>query len=385
MKRNPNSPHSQYIRAIVLVKGVHFYGFHSAYSPFLKVYINDPSSVNRAVTLLQSGTIMKTRFRVFESHLSFILQFLCDFGLYGCGWIDLAETWQRGQDEDAQEQEEPLNLKASPYYRQTRMPLELDVAAHQILNRHRLSPRDVHHQLTIPAPPLSAEPVVLSVRELWDDERERRLARGLAPTPVVPRDVSERSRGAGADWVQEARWWDELRKKISREKDIEQPLKDDAGWERWVMTTFESVEALWPSKYRTWKPRRDDAVVEQEANPYEADAEFSQDLSQPEVAGDVDIDEDMLASQELSRMVEREELEWAEREGDLQEDGRPDGEDEAMEEDLPGDLLYGEQTPGKNLGTPSRYIHGSDGRSKLIHVAGVWMIARHLAQLHRIS
>lgn len=78
LKRNPNSRNSQFVRAIILVKGVHFYGFHSSYSPFLKVLFADPTVVTRAVSLLQTGAIMKTRFRVYESHFSYILQFMSD-------------------------------------------------------------------------------------------------------------------------------------------------------------------------------------------------------------------------------------------------------------------------------------------------------------------
>ncbi|KAI0689616.1 hypothetical protein BC835DRAFT_1368378 [Cytidiella melzeri] len=364
LKRNPNSPRSQFIRAIILVKGVHFYGFHSAYSPFLKVHIVDPTFVNRAVTLLQSGTIMKTRFRVYESHLSFILQFLSDFGLYGCGWIDLAETWQRGQyaveDDEHATDDNHIAFKASPYYRQTRMPLELDVGAHQILNRHRLTPRNVHHKLSIPAPVSSSEPVVISVRELWDDERRRRVAQGLTPSPEIPKDLSERSRGAGGDWVQEARWWEELRKRITKGKNIAPPPDSDETWERWVMTTFESVEALWESQYRTWRPRRDDKLVEGELNPYEAaNDSSSQKFIKPVAAREVEVDEDMLASQELSRLVERGEVEWAEREGGQQENDRQEADEEAVDEGQVMDLLYGEQTPMKNRLTPSRHTRSN--------------------------
>lgn len=360
MKRDPNSPRSQFIRAILLVKGVHFYGFHSAYSPFLKVHLVDPSFVNRAVTLLQSGTIMKTRFRVYESHLSFILQFLCDFGLYGCGWIDLAEVWQRGQDvpednEDATE-DDGVTFRPSSYYRQTRMPLELDVAAHQILNRHRLAPRNVHHKLSIPAPAMPSDPVVISVRELWEDERQRRAARGLTPSPEIPKDLSERSRGSGGGWVQEARWWEELHKRITKERNLEEPLRGDEGWERWVMTTYESIEALWESRYRTWKPRRDIASSEVEANPYEAVSDASsQELTQPQTGRDVDVDEDMLVSQELSRLVEHEEVAWVERQEDRAEDDRPEAEEEAVDDAQPADMQYGEQTPRKPSAMPSRY------------------------------
>jgi DNA polymerase zeta len=364
MKRNPKSPHSQFIRAIVLVKGVHFYGFHSSYSPFLKIHIVDPTFVNRAVTLLQSGTIMKTRFRVYESHLSFILQFLCDFGLYGCGWIDLGEVWQRGQDATEEDESDIQNsnatFKASSYYRQTRMALELDVAAHQILNRHRLSPRNIHHKLSIPAPYLSSEPVVISVRELWEDERRRRVERGLAPSPEIPRDLSERSRGSGGDWVQEIRWWEELRQKIAQERDIELPPSGDESWERWVMTTFESIEALWESQYRTWRPRREDKIVDQKVNPYEASIDVTgrepiQHAATREV--ELEVDEDLLDSQDLIDLVNHQEVEWAQTEAEQQDIGRQEPDDEIGDDGQVPDMYDGELTPKPKTGTPSRQVN----------------------------
>ena len=97
------------MRAIVLVKGVHFYGFHASYSPFLKVHIVDPALLNRAVTLMRSGTVMKTRFRTYESHLNFPLQFMCDFGLYGCGWIYIAVVCARGQEDGEESEQRPMN------------------------------------------------------------------------------------------------------------------------------------------------------------------------------------------------------------------------------------------------------------------------------------
>ncbi|KAJ7293585.1 DNA polymerase zeta, catalytic subunit [Mycena rebaudengoi] len=210
----------QFVRAIVLVKGVHFYGFHSSYSPFLKIHIVDPALVNRAVTIARSGSIMKTHFRVFESHLSFALQFMSDFGLYGCGWIDLSQVFQL-----------PPSFQVSPQYCQTRMPLEVDASAYHILNRLRVNARNLHHKLVIPAPLLPPEPLVLSVRELWDDERNRRRAR------------------SGGEWVAEARYWDAIRKRIESERESTSAApKAENDWGNWVMTTFESHlerEAEW--------------------------------------------------------------------------------------------------------------------------------------------
>ena len=332
MKRNPHSPNAKFVRAILLVKGVHFYGFHSSYSPFLKIVIIDPAFVTRAVTVLQFGNVMRTRFNVYESHLGYILQFMCDFGLYGCGWIDLGEVWQRGQEDEEPDPNEfgkiIQRFNVSPHFRQTRMSLEVDVAAHQILNRHQLVARNLHHKLTIPAAPLPPEPLVISVRELWEDERRRRLARGLSASPEIPIDPSESSRGTGGEWVAEARWWDEVRKRIEKErgKDIE-TTESENSWETEVMTTFESVEALWERERRKRRHRPKDPNEVEVEQPVTDGGESHTEDDDPEGYGiwnqpskfqdiDVDVDEDMLSSQEMSQMVEIEEQEWANLLGD---------------------------------------------------------------------
>lgn len=372
MKRNPHSPNSQFVRAVLLVKGVHFYGFHSSYTPFLKILIADPAIVNRAVTILQSGTVMRTRFHIYESHLSYILQFMCDFGLYGCGWINLDVVWQRGHEENNSEITELSTFKVSPYFRQSRMPLEVDVAAHQILNRRLLSARSIHHKLAIPAPPLPSEPVVLSVRELWDDERRRRLAQGLSPTPVLPLDPSEMSRGHGGDWVAEARWWDELRKRIERERNPEPAVVGRAeSWEKWVMTTFESVEALWEPEWRTWKPDRDETIshtrgseAEDVENPF---AQATQDASSiiqkgPQQSTDVDVDEALLSSQEMSQIMDHGDQEWENlQEGDTVAEPDDTAIDvQLVEEEPPPDLQTDVHNPSGEVEVTTNYERFSD-------------------------
>ncbi|KAF7310921.1 DNA polymerase [Mycena chlorophos] len=233
-----------FIRAIILVKGVPFYGFHSSYAPFLKIYLLNPALLTRAVTILRSGVVLSTHFRTFESHLSFPLQFLTDFGLHGCGWLNLGDAYKRGQDE-----EETSALKISSYYCQTKMSLEVDAAGFHILNRHQLVARNMHHKLDIPAPPLPPEPLVLGVRELWDDERRRRRARGLNPTPDMPVDPSDASRTPRGPWLSEARWWDAIRKRIEDERTLEPDPPLQHEWEEWAVTAFESVGSLWPGDH----------------------------------------------------------------------------------------------------------------------------------------
>lgn len=370
MKRNPYSPKSKFVRAVILVKGVHFYGFHASYSPFLKVYIADPAYVNRAVTILQSGTVMKTRFRVYESHISYILQFMCDFGLYGCGWMDLGEVWERGRDEaqetrdiDKDDGESDIVFNPSPHFRQSRMPLEVDVAAHQILNRHTLTARNIHHKLTIPAPSLPPEPLVPSVRELWEDERRRRLAKGLSPSPEIPKDLSENSRGRGAEWVAEARWWEEIKKRIEKERGNEKVLSSSMGWERWVMTIFESIEALWEDEWKMWRPvpsRSEEGTstdhhspgpeVNEEENPYaatRADESWRQEYEGASEQVEADVDETMLSSQAMEQLVEKEEAEWDKLvNGHRANEEDLDEEDEATEDGPPPDDQFADDLVG---------------------------------------
>ena len=297
---------------------------------------------------------MHTKFRVYESHLSYHLQFMCDFGLYGCGWINLAQVWKRGIEDDP-DLGASNTFKMSPYFPQSRMPIEVDVVAHQILNRHQLSARSVHHKLTIPAPPMSSDPVVLSVRELWEDERHRRVARGLSPTPKVPIDLSKSSRGKGGDWVAEARWWEELRAKIQREKeDNQRMVESEARWEKWVMTTFESVEALWEPEWRNWKPGRPvhgpgsknlDVVppladTEEMENPF---AQASQDESwigngTPKSIA-VDVDEGILSSQDIDQMAEQD---WPK----LADEGKNGEVEEVIDEE--GCIRQPEEKPAPN-------------------------------------
>ena len=371
MKRNPTSPKSQFIRAIILTKGVHFYGFHTSYSPFLKIYLADPNFSNRAVTILQSGTVMKTRFRVYESHINFVLQFMCDFGLYGCGWMDLGEVWERGAEDpfddvydsndhhEQDEQRKKYNFKQSPYFRQSRMPLEVDAAAHQILNRVRLSARNIHHRLSIPGPPLPSEPLVISVRELWEDERQRRIAKGLSPSPEIPKDPSENSRGRGAGWVAEARWWDEIRQRIERERGKEKVLHSGRNWEKWVMSTFESIEALWENEYKTWKPSSENESCDRavpipehngdridETNPFastQVDTRSTMRVIR-EQSTEVDVDEELLSSQAMESLVQEAEH-WEQMRGALAErdDDVPNDEEAAEEGPPPENQAYGRE------------------------------------------
>jgi DNA polymerase zeta len=78
MNRDHHNAIGQFVRSIILVKGIPFYGFHTGYSPFLKILLTTPDQINRAILILQSGSVMGRKMNVFESHLSYPLQFMWD-------------------------------------------------------------------------------------------------------------------------------------------------------------------------------------------------------------------------------------------------------------------------------------------------------------------
>jgi DNA polymerase zeta len=78
-----------HVSSVILVKGVPFYGYHVGYSYYLKISLVTPSHIHRAVGLLEGGSVMGKKFTVYEAHLAMKLQFMIDYDLYGCGWVDL--------------------------------------------------------------------------------------------------------------------------------------------------------------------------------------------------------------------------------------------------------------------------------------------------------
>lgn len=223
---------SLFVAFIVPVKAVPFYGFHVGYRYFLKIYTLDPKFMTRLATLLRSGEIMKKKFIVYESHIPYLLQFMLDANLYGCGWVDISKAKFREpvpEDTDiassggtvssgdadvpmaAQTVGDVALLRKGPkLYTRSSIPasmlyadadaspprvahsaLEFDIHVSWILNRHRIKERNLHADFTeyLNKPIPDDFKFVHSVRELWEDEKRRRKAKGLAG----PMEVSENS------------------------------------------------------------------------------------------------------------------------------------------------------------------------------------------------
>lgn len=151
----------------------------------------------------------------------------------------------------------------------------------------------------------------------------------------------------GGEWVAEARWWEEIEKRIVREREAppeNDQAEDGEEWTKWIMTTFESVEALWDARHQTWRPANQANQAEDpvQMNPYDpspsAQGTGARQAQAAGVDSDVDIDESLLAGHELTSLIEREEFEAAQQQKEHEEDTDIARHEEATEDIPPEDV-----------------------------------------------
>ncbi|KKF96380.1 DNA polymerase zeta catalytic subunit [Ceratocystis platani] len=207
----------KFVARITLVKGVPFYGFHVGYSFFLKIYMFNPNIMNRLVDVLQNGAIMQTRFQPYEAHIQYLSQFMIDYNLFGCDWLDADKTHFRAPlpeacEGDARQLPDDGNknrLRGSEsslslLYNDSTVPacfvtddstlprssyctLEVDITVCDITNRRSLTERCLHHDFIerlYPVP--ESVKLVPSMAGLWRSEEQRRRALGLLASNSSP-------------------------------------------------------------------------------------------------------------------------------------------------------------------------------------------------------
>uniref|UniRef100_A0A0B7JWS1 DNA polymerase n=1 Tax=Bionectria ochroleuca TaxID=29856 RepID=A0A0B7JWS1_BIOOC len=261
-RRNQFDNNARYVARITLVKGVPFYGFHVGYKFYLKIYMFNPVVMTRLTDLLQQGAIMKRQFQPYEAHLQYLLQFMTDYNLYGCEFIDASNTKFRAP---------------------------------------------------VPDPKL-----VFSMAGLWRDEvkrRKRQMAPSSEPgTSPLPYEtlvsMSAESRASQPEpWLQETELREAIHELVGQELDSQcKPLEFDSfvtkpPFEDSVKTALQSVEDLHPEvllpalglapepKTAAQQEQQLDEQDEQdEFNfPYDSDQDIFQALFEREQAKDKDL------------------------------------------------------------------------------------------------
>ncbi|GMM34253.1 DNA-directed DNA polymerase [Saccharomycopsis crataegensis] len=91
----------KYIANVEACKSTAFYGYHVGHSIFFKISFLGPVFKNRILTVLESPEFESSvplagpnckKWNIYESNASYILQFMTDFNLFGCGWLEVGES-----------------------------------------------------------------------------------------------------------------------------------------------------------------------------------------------------------------------------------------------------------------------------------------------------
>lgn len=258
-RRNPydNPRNVSFVAHISLVKGVPFFGYNVGHNYFLKIYMLNPLHMTRFNDLLQQGAILRKVFQPFEAHLQYLLQWMCDFNLYGCAYIECSNPHFRHPVPAWEELDELTHLwhdrsirkdqilEEAMFPRQSHCQLELDIKVEDIINRQEIQARPLHHSFIERLSSLEnlppEEKLVHSMAGLWKDEtRRRKLRMGLTnptsspfpPEVLVSMSADPRNTAKGG-WIHE----DEFREMIDQL--VSEERKARGGGD----ITFETFEA----------------------------------------------------------------------------------------------------------------------------------------------
>lgn len=273
-RRNPQDPsNNTYVARITLCKGVPMYGFHVGWRFFLKIYMLNPAYMQRLGDLLRNGLIMGKSMQPYEVHIPYLLQFMADYGLYGCGWVECETVRFRAPVPDGENGGRMWNESTIPTHlisssedrpRLSHCALEIDLFSHHILNRRAIKPRLLHHDFVERKNlPSLDERLVHSMAELWLDDKRRREKMGKSePDASMDGSLSrndEEIKRKGP-WIHET----ELREKLEETIQAERAKSDahalnfdtfvrPAKFQSLVQTALESVTDMFPAEIPSQK------------------------------------------------------------------------------------------------------------------------------------
>lgn len=236
----------------------------------------NPLYMTRLADLLRQGTILKRSIQPYESHLPYLAQWMCDYNLYGCSYIECKTVNFRSPvpsfaDLDADKHKWhdrkicPSLISDEAYLpRQSHCAIEVDVCVQNILNRLEIAHRPLHHDFNERNGPLASdEKLVHSMAGLWEDERRRRRVMmgnsGSNPFPSeVLVSVSADPRNSQLrGWIHEEEYLQQVQNQMEEERadDGRTEVSFDTfvqkiPFELQIKTAQQSVEDLFPENIR---------------------------------------------------------------------------------------------------------------------------------------
>ncbi|CUS13110.1 unnamed protein product, partial [Tuber aestivum] len=247
----------RFVAHISLVKGVPFYGFHVGWRFYCKIYLFNPHMRGRLARILQSGGVLSRVFQPHEAHIQYIPQFMIDFNLNGCGFIECDKVLFRGDIPDADEIGEQhlwhnksipgaSILPESQFQRQSYCNLEVDIHVRDIFNRKQVSARPLHYDFVERTNPMSPDvKLVHSMAELWKDENRRR-GKGGKPAEGLVSSSSDQRAPPGA-WIHEEEYRERIKDLIKTERQASDGRT--VRFETYVSRT--QFENLWPTAFES--------------------------------------------------------------------------------------------------------------------------------------
>ena len=278
-RRNAYDRRTAFVAHITLVKGIPFYGYHVGYRFFFKIYLLSPFYIARLADLFHQGAVMKRPLQPYEAHLQYIPQWMCDYNLYGCALMNCAQVQFRSPVPEYLELNDlnhrwhdrsirPDSISEDPaLQKQSHCSLEADVCVQDILNRHDVKERPLHHDFgEFLRPAAFNERLVPSVAGLWQDETRRRKKRmGLTdpgsspfgPEELISMSADPRNQSKGG-WVHEDEFH-EMARQIAMDERREDDGKDTSfdsflGHQEHavnVKSVLNSVEDFFPDTIKT--------------------------------------------------------------------------------------------------------------------------------------
>lgn len=158
----------------------------------MKIFLYNPTFVRRAANLLQNGAILNRIFQPHESHVSYILQFMIDYNLYGMSFlhvpVKLVRYRQRSHknrfinsnladdgESDTFEMIDSNQILDAKIERMSTSKQEIDLDSAFILNRLQIATTDDSNEHANPG-----------IAFLWRDERGRRSQMSGEVSFIVP-------------------------------------------------------------------------------------------------------------------------------------------------------------------------------------------------------
>lgn len=275
-RQDSYSKNAKYVARITLTKGVPFYGFYVGYRFFLKIYMFNPIVMTRLSDLLQQGVIMKRRFQPYEAHLQYLLQFMCDFNLYGCDYLESSKVSFRSPvPKYAEDGNSSMHIWHSQSISQdsitdefnlprvSHCSIEVDICAQDIMNRKAVKERQLHHDFIEKDHPVPASmKLVHSMAGLWKDETKRRKRRmnilkpGSSPFPpeVLVSMSADPRESQPQGWIHEEEYTEQIQDLVAEEAILHEGSKvsfedfvQQKELENTVRTTIQAVEDLFPN------------------------------------------------------------------------------------------------------------------------------------------